>query len=214
MNKSPTMGVFGYGSLVNKNTLSSDSTTAVSGRLHGWVRQWKHCVDTTQYLKDAFGKVCVLTVDSSKDAELDGILLLDSHEKLEKYDKREIGYKRKRIDFETILIDPRCLAQDHVSKECYVYVSEPQHHRWGNSEFPILRSYIDCVLAGFLEVYGREGIEKFIDSTEGWDAPILNDRATPIYPRAVILPQSDRQLIDDVLSAKLPHLRFIPITAR
>jgi hypothetical protein len=167
-------------------------------------------VNTAEYLKEAFGKVCVLTVERCEGVELDGILLLENSENLERYDKREIGYRRERIEHERISIDSSPEAGARLPDEYYVYTSERQHHRPGNDEFPILRSYVDCVLAGYLEVWGRSGTERFVESTQGWEAPILDDRAAPIYPRAVTLPRSDRQVIDEILQAKLPRLRFIP----
>ena len=44
-------------------------------------------------------------------------------------------------------------------------------------------------------------MQRFFDTTDGWDAPILNDRAAPIYGRHQALREDERTLVQDWLAA-------------
>lgn len=48
----------------------------------------------------------------------------------------------------------------------------------------VLLSYLDVVVQGYFREFGRKGVVHFFEMTEGWHAPVLNDRANPIYPCA------------------------------
>ena len=67
----------------------------------------------------------------------------------------------------------------------------------------MLLSYIDVVVQGYLAEYGPDGAERFFETTGGWDVPILNDRAAPLYPRHTMLSGSERTFVDAAL-ARLP----------
>ena len=45
------------------------------------------------------------------------------------------------------------------------------------------------------------GVRRFFKTTAGWDTPVLNDRAAPIYARAQRLTADQTALVDDSLSA-------------
>lgn len=66
---------------------------------------------------------------------------------------------------------------------------------------PLLLSYLDTVAAGYLAEYGPEGVAHFFATTDGWDRPALDDRATPIYPRAMAVPEGLRRAVDAALAA-------------
>ena len=68
-------------------------------------------------------------------------------------------------------------------------------------EPPILQSYLDAVLQGFLTEHGEDAVARFIRETDGFHLPILRDREHPIYPRAVELPPHERDLFDRLLQA-------------
>ena len=181
------IGYFGYGSLVNKDTRPVH-TVATPTFVSGWIRQWKHCADTS------FGKVCALTVARKEGASIQGVLIQDQKDKIADVDQREIGYRREAIG-----IRDESVKSHLVDMKTFIYVSDKKHHRWGNDEYPIYQSYLDCVLIGFMDVFGINGVENFVASTEGWDVPILNDRDSPKYPRAIQLNDAKRILIDDVI---------------
>jgi hypothetical protein len=176
---------FGYGSLVNRQTRAAN-TRAYAVTLSGWVRQWKHCIDTPA------GKLCALAAVPRDDAEIDGVVVLDDRAGLAATDRRELGYRRERV------LIPR-FDGDTDAVEGYIYVSNAPYNRWASEQYPIWRSYVDCVLAGYIDVWGEDGARRFIASTEGWDGPILDDRSAPKYPRAVQLEDALRASIDNLL---------------
>ena len=178
---------FAYGSLVNRHTRPMH-TRAQPARLNGWLRQWKHCMDTPS------GKACALTAVPRVGSQIEGVLVLDRRDKLAEVDRRETGYKRERI-----VLQQSDIAVPITELETYIYVSTGDHNRWGTTEYPIWLSYVDCILAGCIDVWGRAGAERFIASTEGWQAPLLDDRAAPRYPRALALEETTRQVIDGLL---------------
>ncbi len=68
-------------------------------------------------------------------------------------------------------------------------------------EFPVMRSYADCVIAGYLRTFGYDGAKRFLDSTEGWDSPWVDDRERPRHPRAVTLTTDEQGAIESLLTA-------------
>jgi hypothetical protein len=140
------------------------------------------------------GKVCALTAAPRLGSEIEGVLVLDRRDNLAKVDRREIGYRRKRINIQS----PDAVTSPE-GLETYIYISTRDYEQWGNTEYPIWRSYLDCTLAGYIDVWGRDGAERFIASTEGWEAPMLDDRRAPKYPRAVVLNNTVQRMIDRLL---------------
>ncbi len=45
----------------------------------------------------------------------------------------------------------------------------------------------------------ESGVDRFFQTTDGWDAPILNDRRAPIYPRHQHLTTKEMGLVDTYL---------------
>ncbi len=189
---------FGYGSLVNAETRPSHTRT-IPLTLSGWTRQWKHCVEAS------FGKVCALTAARRPGAEIAGLLILDRTDRISEVDRREVGYRREPIE-----VDQTRLENDWRGIESFIYVSTESCYRWGDQEYPILRTYVDCVIAGFLRTFGRSGAASFVASTEGWHCPILDDRDAPRYPRAVKLSLAEKETIDELLAAKHSNLMSVP----
>jgi hypothetical protein len=179
--------VFAYGSLVNSGTRQS-GVRSLPGVLPGWVRQWKHCIETPN------GKICALTVAPDARKEVRGLVLFQDTNDLAELDQRESGYSRVRVNV--------CLENSPLGKmepRFFTYVGDLAHSAFGSDEFPIWRSYLDCVLGGYFELGGRWAMDNFIASTLGWDAPILDDRQTPKYPRAVTLASNQKREIDEAL---------------
>ncbi len=61
-------------------------------------------------------------------------------------------------------------------------------------------SYLDVVIQGYLTEFGEEGAARFFETTSGWNAPLLNDRAAPLYPRAQSLTVDETAFIDQALA--------------
>lgn len=186
----PLVGYFGYGSLVNVATHRTTIVEAIPARLKGWRRCWRPRPDMPGF------PAALLTVRRDPDAVCDGLLVIDRAENLAAVDAREARYRRLPLtaaELETAVLAPACPV--------FVYVAEdevPPH-----PEPPsILRSYLDAVLQGFLAVHGEAGLRRFLAETEGFETPIHDDRASPLYPRAVALADADRTLFDALLALR------------
>jgi hypothetical protein len=178
--------LFAYGSLVNPLARPAGLQAFVA-ELPGWRREWMHRVETP------YGKICSLTAMPNKRASIRGVLLVGGRAEPFDLDEREIGYERVTVSirvFDSSFKSPT---------ECFLYTGSQPFRGPATPEYPIWRSYLDCVVAGYLRLGGIEGIEEFITSTSGWEAPILDDRPSPKYPRAVNLIDSDKDVIDNAL---------------
>lgn len=180
-------GYFGYGSLVNSRTRSGGA-----GRrsfVQGWIRQWRHCSLLNGH------KCCALTVAPRDGVILSGVFVADSDDGLAKIDEREEGYSRERVSVSL----ERAPRKPEIIPG-FLYLSEPPYRRAGDDEYPIWRTYLDCVLAGYLRTFGVAGAEDFVRTTEGWDCPIVDDRSAPLYPRADVLTETEAQIINRILT--------------
>lgn len=168
---------FGYGSLVNRTTHLH--TPAHRARLHGWRRAWRAVPERA---------LCYLTAVRDPQASIDGLIAPVPGESWAELDQREAAYDRHDA---TAALDHQSEAQEIV-----VYAIDPARHRAPGPDNPILLSYLDVVVAGYLSEYGPAGPARFFDTTLGWEAPILDDRAAPQYSRARALTDEIRTLTD------------------
>ncbi|WP_122073375.1 gamma-glutamylcyclotransferase family protein [Pseudophaeobacter sp. EL27] len=173
---------FGYGSLVN--TATHDYQDPQPARLDGWRRKWCHTA-----LRD----VAFLTVEPAPEVQIDGLIAAVPNADWQGLDRREFAYDR--------------LAADHQiqhplpgNPEISLYAVPLEAQNQGSARHPILLSYLDVVVQGHLQVFGETGVDDFFASTRGWDAPILNDRQKPRYPRHQLLTAVERQLVDHHLN--------------
>ena len=186
----PLVGYFGYGSLVNAATHRTAIVEALPARLKGWRRCWRPRPDMPGF------PAALLTVRRDPEAVCDGLLVIDRAENLAAVDAREARYRRLPLtadDLETRGTASAC--------PMFVYVAEdeaPPHPEPPN----ILRSYLDAVLQGFLAVHGEAGLRRFIAETEGFETPIHDDSASPLYPRAVTLAEAERVLFEALLAER------------
>ncbi len=175
---------FGYGSLVNRST--HIYTDAHPASVRGWRRAWRHT--------DLRG-VSFLTVVPDADCTIDGLIAGVPGDDWAALDEREAAYGRVPVS-------------DHVDHplpqrpEIAIYaIAAPNHHSPTDAH-PILLSYIDVVLQGYLREFGTKGAQRFLDTTDGWHAPVLDDRAAPQYPRHQLLTSAERAFVDDALAGK------------
>ena len=174
---------FGYGSLVNRATHGYGE--AHPAHVRGWRRVWRHT---------ARRPVAFLSVRPDPQGAIDGLIASVPGADWAALDLREAGYDRMP------LVDSVIHRLERAA-EIALY-SIPDHaHQPPSLRYPILLSYIDVVVQGYLREFGEAGVAGFFDSTEGWDAPILDDRAAPQYPRHQRLSADERALVDDHLAA-------------
>jgi hypothetical protein len=181
----PTAAYFGYGSLVNRATHRTEIVDAIPARLNGWRRYWRPRPDMPGF------PAALLTVREEESAVCDGLLVVDRAENLAAVDAREARYRRVSVPHEALE-----MARP-VPAGCPVFVYMAEEHIRPHSEPPkILRSYLDAVLQGFLDVHGEEGVRRFIADTHGFDTPLHDDRSAPVYPRAVTLSEAEKTLFE------------------
>ena len=85
------------------------------------------------------------------------------------------------------------------SPEIALYRLPDGGHAAPSEAHPILLSYVDVVVQGYLREFGTAGAERFFETTAGWEAPILDDRAAPRYPRHQELKPDERAFVDAML---------------
>ncbi|WP_371156785.1 gamma-glutamylcyclotransferase family protein [Jannaschia sp. 2305UL9-9] len=160
---------FGYGSLVNLGTHTYAGARRITVR--GWARTWRHAAGRSH----AF-----LTATPDAGGVIDGIAARVPNGDWSALDLREEAYIRTR------------LAEGPA-----IYHIPEGHHAPASVANPILLSYLDVVVKGYLTEFGEDGVARFFATTSGWDAPILDDRAAPLYPRAQQLTLAETALVDD-----------------
>lgn len=172
-------GYFGYGSLVNRATLSQDHVAAYPVRLPGWRRHWQG--------RDAgdIRDVALLSVRRCEETVLDGILVIDRITNLAALDEREIRYDRVPIEAADLEFAGKFTGTgrpDWLPSRLYIY--EGRHAPGDAEREHLIQSYLDTVMHGFLNEHGEEGVRRFIATTDGFERAIIRDRHEPRYPRA------------------------------
>ncbi|MFN3938173.1 MAG: gamma-glutamylcyclotransferase family protein [Gemmobacter sp.] len=171
---------FGYGSLVNRAT--HDYPGARRARLAGWRRLWVHTPSRP---------VAFLSAEPAPGVVIEGLLAEVPGGDWAALDAREHAYARHPVRVET----------EAGPAEAQVYAVPHPACAAPVAAHPVLLSYLDTVVQGFLREWGEAAVAGFFASTHGWNAPILDDRAAPLYPRAQPLSSAERALVDAQLSA-------------
>ncbi len=175
---SPAPYFFGYGSLVNTATHAYGDPQPA--RLKGWRRRW---------IQTGLREAAFLTAIPCPNSEIDGLIAAVPGANWAALDEREWAYDRLP-------------ASDAVSHglahpaDISVYAVPMDRRATGPEKHPILLSYLDVVVQGYLDVFGRTGVEAFFATTDGWDIEVLNDRKAPRYPRAQPLCDALQALTD------------------
>ena len=173
--------IFGYGSLVNRATHEYGITH--TARLPGWRRVWQH---TTRR------EVAFLNVIPDPAAQLDGLIMAVPPVAPD-LEAREYAYAKHDVSAQVAhgLAGPT---------EVKMWAIPAPDITAPGSGHALLLSYIDVVVAGYLDVFGRDGVARFFANTDGWQAPVWDDRAAPLYPRAQPLRDEVRWLVDSALT--------------
>ncbi|MEP0942374.1 MAG: gamma-glutamylcyclotransferase family protein [Rhizobiaceae bacterium] len=193
---SAKIAYFGYGSLVNLETLQTPYLSAHPARLKGWKRSWKARPKVAGSFAPIEG-LAFLSVEPCEQTTIEGMVIVDHHASLPDLDEREALYDRTKLDHASVeFIEDSPL---HPEQPLFVYVAQPEA---GNAQARILRSYLDVVLRGFHGHFGEQGIERFIDTTANFDWPIHEDRHEPVYPRAISVHDHEVSLFERHLPAR------------
>ncbi len=180
---------FGYGSLVNRATHTYPNASHATA--HGWKRAW---VDTPAR------PYAYLTGVRAEGSQIDGLIAEVPGADWDALDVREEAYDR--------IHEPARIKHTHANAlDIAIYAVPETTFQTSADRLPILQSYLDVVLQGYIQEFGFKGAEAFLESTDGWDAPILNDRATPLYPRHQILTVQETDFVDATLHALGSEIR-------
>lgn len=169
--------VFGFGSLVHRGTLNG-VVGVERGSVRGWRRAWR-----ATGRRAAGGGVCSLSVIPADDS-IEGLFVTFADDQRQRIAKREKNY-------DAVALSDR--------PDAVIYRAKAAADRWGNADFPVVLSYVDVILGGYMAEFGEAGAERFMATTDGWFVPIVDDRAAPTYPRAVALTAQQRRFVDRLL---------------
>ncbi|MDF1855976.1 gamma-glutamylcyclotransferase family protein [Pseudooceanicola sp.] len=171
---------FGYGSLVNRAT--HDYPEAQPARARGWRRTWRHI---------AGRRAAVLAAIPDPDSVIDGLIAAVPAADWQALDRREEAYDRVEAAGQ---IDHAMGPDTQVA----IYTIPVAKHPPAPQKQPVLLSYLDVVIAGYLREFDADAALRFFDTTDGWGT-VLDDRADPIYPRHQRLSRSDHDFVDQAL---------------
>ena len=164
--------ILGYGSLISSQ---SRAKTGETGRvwpvkLQGYERSWA-------VMSPALGMSSVAVMQAA-DKACNGVLIEVAEDQFPLFDEREQGYQRSQIAQHQLLP-----YHDESLPEGTYWVYHAEEVVAPCHVYPIVLSYVDVILSGCLE-HGEHFARDFIELTQGWRSPLINDRPTPIYPRA------------------------------
>ncbi|MGR3500719.1 gamma-glutamylcyclotransferase [Pseudaestuariivita sp.] len=179
---------FGFGSLVNTATHSYPNPRP--DRAQGWERVWVQAPGRA---------VTFLSARPAPGSAIDGLVCDVPGGDWAALDVREAGYTRLDV------------SADVASSGAVAIYGTPKLAPATDAAKPILLSYIDVVMQGFGHWFGEDGVARFCQSTRGWQVPILDDRAEPLYPRAQTLTQAETARVDRHLATL--GVRIVPADA-
>ncbi|MBL4766973.1 MAG: gamma-glutamylcyclotransferase [Rhodobacteraceae bacterium] len=182
---------FGYGSLVNRATHTFPQVNRAN--ITGWRRGWRHTD-----LRDA----AFLTAIPDINTTIQGLIAHVPNDDWVALDKREWAYDR--VPVTSAVAHP--IARD-LDIAVYAVPAERQSHP--STKHPILLSYLDVVVQGYLQEFGEDGARQFFETTDGWDIPVLNDRKSPRYVRHQTLTANQTAFVDRHLAQYTEHIMLI-----
>ncbi|MCG7496653.1 gamma-glutamylcyclotransferase [Vibrio sp. Of7-15] len=184
------MYIFGYGSLINTYSRQKTGQTGNSYpvSISGLTRHFGKI--------DSRYSISPLAAQQGK-GECNGVLVEIDDIALAQFDLREKGYQR-------IIIEPEHITflQAPVRLDSPVWAYVRPNPKIPCHDQPIVQSYIDTVLAGCLSI-SHDFAQTFINTTDGWQHALINDRENPIYGNLAGVQDHHRQQIDQLLKPVL-----------
>ncbi len=205
MQKPPPIYIFGYGSLMERESRLRTTPSAefiipvkVTGVARGWWFRGPRTGFTTTFLGTIF--------DAS--ATCNGILYKVSEGGLTDTDTREKGYVREKLEGEKIKIQRLDGEQAlPTGATIWIYNVNVNQKQTPDEYAPIVQSYVDICLKGCLDIRDMypgtaDFAKEFITSTKDWSAHWENDRVSPRRP--FLTPRAGE--IDELLEAQLKDI--------
>lgn len=173
---------FGFGSLVNLGT--HIYTDARPARLSGWRRTW---------VRSNARPLAFLSVTRAPGNAIDGLMAVVPGADWAALDEREYCYVRVDVSGE--------ISHDlNPAPQVALYQVPEENIAPESCQNLIPLSYLDVVLRGYAQVFGEAGVHDFMASTDGWEVGILDDRATPGYPRHQAMTPAELALHDRLIA--------------
>ena len=133
-----------------------------------------------------------------------GILIEVTDDELSALVQREKGYNLVRIDTSRITMIYGTIQND---PDVYYFEIPETQVRRANKSHPIVQSYVDLCMKGFIkldEILGKENYKytrEFIRTTKSWNKYWINDRLHPYRPFVFL---SKSSIINKLLSNTIP----------
>lgn len=182
----PKNFIFAFGSIVNDESRKSTAPNAgypIPVRISkefGYRRMWNYQSSGAKLTALGLEKV-----DQNLAKSINGIIYSVNERDIYEFDKREEGYSKIRIPIKYIeSYNWQCLPKQ---SNVWVYVPIGKKGEIGmdlcpsDKYYPILQTYIDITLSGFLK-YGDDFAMEFLYTTGNWSKYWLNDRQIPRRP--------------------------------
>lgn len=119
--------------------------------------------------------------------------------------------KDREKDYRFVEVNAKALSFAHVPMTETLARTLDSHTFWlcetldilpADHQFPVSQTYIDTCISGCLEHGGEAQAQAFVQHTQLWAHPRINDRKAPKYPRAAKVDESTQRKIDDILKAQ------------
>eukprot|EP01135_Chromosphaera_perkinsii_P006849 Nk52_evm4s621 gene=Nk52_evmTU4s621 len=193
--------VFGYGSLINKNSCLKtldDVQELIPVRVSGLERSWN-----VQAFHHSYTAVGVRQVNN-ENSVCNGVLMKvhQPTQNIPLLDKRERYYSRVELSSKNVMPHANFTFPEEMSDAIiYTYVVNEEKRPCVN--FPIAQSYVDTILDGCLS-YGHSFAEEFLKNTKGWENVWINERERPLYKKSSYEKTTDGFHLDVLLKQYIP----------
>jgi len=188
--------VFGFGSLISRASrfvTVRRHSPATPVLVRGLARSWNARVPV-------YGMTAVGVVRDAR-AQCNGVVFPVTPFELARLDRREISATRGR--YRRVLLHPRHFdIRPRPPRDARVWVYVARRAERPDDECPIAQTYLDIVVSGCLAI-GDRFARDFAATTDGWEGPWIEDRATMRYPRYRRAPE-EHAAIDGVLAEVIP----------
>ena len=200
----PDNYIFGYGSLVNAESRAASfesMTSVVAARISadfGYKRVWN-------YQGPGF---TALGLEKTNNAmSINGIIYSVKAEDMTVWDQRERNYDRIELPWEFV----ESVDWMDLPKKGKLWVYVPKVNNTASPSHPIIQSYVDICVTGFLD-YSEEFAIEFLETTGNWSMYWLNDRLVARRPWVHFKKHSrvDNLLDNHPKENNLYHFRAFP----
>lgn len=168
--------LFGYGSLINRQSriATGKTGTAIPALVKGFQRAW--------IVRSPEMGITGVGVVPKCESLCNGVLVEIEEQEILLFDKRELegtgyNYERKEIPHSQII-------EGGVPDDAKVWIYVVKRPSTPNWDYPIAQSYLDVILVGCFD-FGYQFAAQFVQLTDGWSYPWINDRKCPRYKRAL-----------------------------